>query len=181
MLPTFCTACFYINDHFRLCCVNVSSRDVCVESGEQAVSEDTTLKLLCNITGGGGTEDKVDHLYQGINYVCCVAMPFATTAFICHLQSKRSGSPSTNFCNPFRPPPLFGKGLKGSIEKQSLSLGRDAVWNRTQRISKLPRVITVQFMRFYWKATPDSRDHAGVKCKMMRVRLCWLQYSSNWL
>jgi hypothetical protein len=23
-------------------------------------------------------------------------------------------------------------------------------------------------MRFYWKATPESRDHAGVKCKMLR-------------
>jgi ubiquitin carboxyl-terminal hydrolase 14 len=23
-------------------------------------------------------------------------------------------------------------------------------------------------MRFYWKETPDSQDHAGVKCKMMR-------------
>jgi ubiquitin carboxyl-terminal hydrolase 14 len=23
-------------------------------------------------------------------------------------------------------------------------------------------------MRFYWKATPDSRDHTGVKCKMLR-------------
>ncbi len=26
----------------------------------------------------------------------------------------------------------------------------------------------MQFVRFYWKATPESRDHAGVKCKMLR-------------
>jgi ubiquitin carboxyl-terminal hydrolase 14 len=26
----------------------------------------------------------------------------------------------------------------------------------------------VQFGRFYWKATPDSQDHSGVKCKVMR-------------
>jgi ubiquitin carboxyl-terminal hydrolase 14 len=26
----------------------------------------------------------------------------------------------------------------------------------------------VQFGRFYWKATPDSQDHAGVKCKVMK-------------
>jgi hypothetical protein len=25
-------------------------------------------------------------------------------------------------------------------------------------------------MRFYWKLTPDSQDHQGVKCKMLRVR-----------
>ena len=24
-------------------------------------------------------------------------------------------------------------------------------------------------MRFFWKATPDSRDHAGVKCKIVRA------------
>ena len=23
-------------------------------------------------------------------------------------------------------------------------------------------------MRFFWKATPESRDHAGLKCKIMR-------------
>ena len=30
------------------------------------------------------------------------------------------------------------------------------------------RRCTVQYMRFFWKATPDSADHAGVKCKIMR-------------
>lgn len=29
-------------------------------------------------------------------------------------------------------------------------------------------------MRFFWKATPDSMDHQGVKCKIMRpVSLCF--------
>jgi len=32
----------------------------------------------------------------------------------------------------------------------------------------LPPVLVVQFGRFYWKATPDSADHAGVKCKVMK-------------
>lgn len=59
-------------------------------------------------------------------------------------------------------------GLEGSVEKHSAVLGRNAVWNKTQKISKLPRYLCIHFMRFFWKATPDSMDHSGVKCKIMR-------------
>ena len=59
-------------------------------------------------------------------------------------------------------------GLEGTIEKNSDVLGRNAVWKKTMRINKLPKYLCVQFMRFYWKLTPDSRDHQGVKCKMLR-------------
>lgn len=41
----------------------------------------------------------------------------------------------------------------------------------------------LQVMRFFWKATPDSMDHQGVKCKIMRpVSLCSLcpGSSSSW-
>lgn len=51
--------------------------------------------------------------------------------------------------------------LEGKIEKHSAVLGRNAIWTRRQRISRLPPVIAVQFGRFYWKATPDSQDHSG--------------------
>eukprot|EP00611_Tribonema_gayanum_P012172 TRINITY_DN22822_c0_g1_i1.p1 TRINITY_DN22822_c0_g1~~TRINITY_DN22822_c0_g1_i1.p1 ORF type:complete len:617 (-),score=235.18 TRINITY_DN22822_c0_g1_i1:454-2232(-) len=59
-------------------------------------------------------------------------------------------------------------GLTNQVTMHSETLGRDAVWNKTQRIAKLPRYLCVQFMRFFWKATPDSQDHAGVKCKIMK-------------
>jgi hypothetical protein len=59
-------------------------------------------------------------------------------------------------------------GLVGEVEKHSEILGRNAMWTKTSRIKKLPRYICVQFMRFFWKATPNSQDHAGVKCKIMR-------------
>jgi ubiquitin carboxyl-terminal hydrolase 14 len=58
--------------------------------------------------------------------------------------------------------------LTGTMEKDSRLLGRNATWTRTQVISKLPMYLTVQFGRFYWKATPDSQDHAGVKCKVVK-------------
>ncbi|CAH0475718.1 unnamed protein product [Peronospora belbahrii] len=59
-------------------------------------------------------------------------------------------------------------GLEGTIEKYSDVLERNAIWKKILRISRLPKYLCVQFMRFYWKTTPESRDHAGVKCKMLR-------------
>jgi ubiquitin carboxyl-terminal hydrolase 14 len=58
--------------------------------------------------------------------------------------------------------------LAGKIEKHSDVLGRNAMWTKTQRIARLPPLLTVQFGRFYWKLTPDSADHTGVKCKIMK-------------
>ena len=40
------------------------------------------------------------------------------------------------------------------------------MWRKTQRIDGLSRYLCVQFVRFYWKETPDSADHAGIKCKI---------------
>ena len=59
--------------------------------------------------------------------------------------------------------------MEGTFIKNSDVLGRDAVWMKKQRISTLPKYLCFQFMRFFWKATPESRDHVGVKCKIMRA------------
>jgi len=59
-------------------------------------------------------------------------------------------------------------GLSGEVEKQSSALGRNAVWKVQRRVDRLPPVLVVQMMRFFWKATPNNADHAGTKCKIMR-------------
>lgn len=59
-------------------------------------------------------------------------------------------------------------GLEGEVEKRSELLGRNALWTSRARIALLPKYLCVQMMRFYWKATPQSQDHAGVSCKMLR-------------
>nr|CCA15091.1 ubiquitin carboxylterminal hydrolase putative [Albugo laibachii Nc14] len=59
-------------------------------------------------------------------------------------------------------------GLEGVIEKHSDVLGRNAQWKKEIRVNRLPKYLCVQFMRFFWKLTPDSQDHTGVKCKMLR-------------
>lgn len=60
-------------------------------------------------------------------------------------------------------------GLEGTVEKFSSVLNRNALWNRKQRVTSLPQYLCFQFMRFFWKATPESRDHLGVKCKILRA------------
>lgn len=44
-------------------------------------------------------------------------------------------------------------GLEEKIEKHSPTLDRDAVYTKTSRISRLPKYLTVHFIRFWWKAT----------------------------
>ena len=44
-------------------------------------------------------------------------------------------------------------GLKEEIEKHSPTLNRDAVYTKTSRISRLPKYLTVHFIRFWWKAS----------------------------
>eukprot|EP01084_Bolivina_argentea_P093445 168057_1 len=43
------------------------------------------------------------------------------------------------------------KGFVENIEKRSDKLGRNAQWKKTRVISKLPKYISVQLVRFYWK------------------------------
>lgn len=56
----------------------------------------------------------------------------------------------------------LNEGLKEELVKRSEKLGRDAVWQKTQRISRLPYYLPVQFVRFLWK------QEAKVKAKICR-------------
>jgi len=84
---------------------------------------------------------------------------------VCNIQGGSDGNTNVNVNHIAEGIHL---SLEGKIEKRSDVLGRDAVWSRKQRISRLPPFLVVQFGRFYWKTTPDSQDHAGVKCKVMK-------------
>ncbi len=41
----------------------------------------------------------------------------------------------------------------------------------------LPTYLCIQFMRFFWKETADSRDHQGIKCKIFR-KVAFVEVSS---
>lgn len=53
-------------------------------------------------------------------------------------------------------------GLEEKIEKTSSVLGRDAIFTKTSRISRLPKYLTIHFVRFFWKR------EAQKKAKIMR-------------
>ncbi|KAI0476431.1 ubiquitin carboxyl-terminal hydrolase [Xylariaceae sp. FL0804] len=53
-------------------------------------------------------------------------------------------------------------GLSEKLEKRSEILGRDAVYTKTSKISRLPKYLTVHFVRFFWKRETQK------KAKIMR-------------
>ena len=53
-------------------------------------------------------------------------------------------------------------GLEEKIEKKSETLGRDTVYTKKSRIARLPKHLTVHFVRFFWKR------EAQKKAKIMR-------------
>ena len=52
--------------------------------------------------------------------------------------------------------------LKEDIEKKSSVLDRDAIYTKTSRIARLPKYLTVHFVRFFWKREVQK------KAKIMR-------------
>jgi len=53
-------------------------------------------------------------------------------------------------------------GLTEKIKKRSEVLGRDATYTKTSKISRLPKYLTVHFLRFFWKRDVQK------KAKIMR-------------
>ncbi|KAK5626916.1 hypothetical protein RRF57_002631 [Xylaria bambusicola] len=53
-------------------------------------------------------------------------------------------------------------GLKEPLEKRSEVLGRNATYTKTSKISRLPKYLTVHFVRFFWKRETQK------KAKIMR-------------
>ncbi|CAJ2663720.1 ubiquitin carboxyl-terminal hydrolase 6 [Trifolium pratense] len=48
-------------------------------------------------------------------------------------------------------------GLKSELEKASAVLGRSAIYLKESRINALPRYLTVQFVRFFWKRESNQK------------------------
>lgn len=56
--------------------------------------------------------------------------------------------------------------LVGQLEKLSPVTNLNAVYSKTMRLSRLPLVLTIQFVRFFWKAGADNKP--GNKSKIVR-------------
>jgi ubiquitin carboxyl-terminal hydrolase 14 len=53
--------------------------------------------------------------------------------------------------------------MEEEIEKLSPTLNRQAMYTKKSRISRLPSYLTINFVRFYWKASEQ------IKAKILRV------------
>ncbi|KAG8380064.1 hypothetical protein BUALT_Bualt07G0154600 [Buddleja alternifolia] len=49
------------------------------------------------------------------------------------------------------------RALKSELEKSSPSLGRTAIYTKDSRINDLPRYLTIQFVRFFWKRESNQK------------------------
>lgn len=128
---------------------------------EETLTCDETPKLVKEADDGNNNKDDVNMMSSVIEPA--VVKLDHHRKLVCNIQGGHGQT--TNITHIYEGIRL---GLEGKIEKHSQVLGRDATWSRRQRIKKLPTVLVVQFGRFYWKETPDSQDHAGVKCKIMK-------------
>lgn len=120
--------------------------------------------------GSTGSDDKMEDIGENVKSDNALIEPPVKSfdllrKLVCNIQGGSDGNSQTNVTHLAEGIAL---SLNGTIEKHSDVLGRDAVWTRKQRIARLPPILTIQFGRFYWKATPDSQDHTGVKCKVMK-------------
>lgn len=62
----------------------------------------------------------------------------------------------------------LGEGLKAGlteqIEKHSETLGQDAIYTKTSQVSRLPKYLTVHFVRFFWRK--DTQKKAKILRKV---------------
>ena len=58
--------------------------------------------------------------------------------------------------------------LKGQLEKFSEMLQRNAIFEKSQKINKLPSYLAVQFMRFYWKGESTVGGTKAGRAKILR-------------
>lgn len=54
----------------------------------------------------------------------------------------------------------IANGLIEKIEKNSESLGRSAMYTKTSKVSRLPKYLAINFVRFQWK--PQDRIKAKI-------------------
>lgn len=59
-------------------------------------------------------------------------------------------------------------GLEGQIEKNSPSLGRNALYSKESRINKLPSYLCVNFVRFYFKQASEVAGTEAGRAKILR-------------
>eukprot|EP00286_Rhodomonas_abbreviata_P017948 CAMPEP_0181325370 /NCGR_PEP_ID=MMETSP1101-20121128/20883_1 /TAXON_ID=46948 /ORGANISM="Rhodomonas abbreviata, Strain Caron Lab Isolate" /LENGTH=414 /DNA_ID=CAMNT_0023433661 /DNA_START=116 /DNA_END=1357 /DNA_ORIENTATION=- len=75
----------------------------------------------------------------------------------CHIEGAVAVGDGTNKGGTDLMTQSISKGLEATLEKISPVLGRPAVYTKTSRISKLPKFLLCQFVRFFWKSDTQKK------------------------
>ncbi|KAE8734220.1 Ubiquitin carboxyl-terminal hydrolase 6 [Hibiscus syriacus] len=108
--------------------IELASRIHCQESCEESSETESVYSLKCHIS------QEVNHLHEGLKHVVVYKLDDA--------------------------PPMKQKtvsALKSELEKASPALGRSAIYLKESRINGLPRYLTIQFVRFFWKRESNQK------------------------
>jgi ubiquitin carboxyl-terminal hydrolase 14 len=117
----------------------------------------TQLRKLPSLPGGPQAPNAIDQLFVGkmkVKHTCTEADEVPTETeerfekLSCHIRGG-AGAAAKEATNHL----LEGvaAGLDEEVEKNSTSLGRVARFRKSQRISSLPYILAVQFVRFFWR------------------------------
>jgi len=70
------------------------------------------------------------------------------------------------------------EGSKETLTKMSPSLGRNALYTRTSHIVRLPKYLTIQFMRFFWR-TDNNQKTKVVRKVQFPFKLDMLEFTGG--
>ncbi|THG23540.1 hypothetical protein TEA_021314 [Camellia sinensis var. sinensis] len=123
------------------------SRVHCEESGEESLEMESVYALKCHIS------HEVNHLHEGLKHMLLLLekgwiVTILWLSLVVHVNVERN---LYKFCVNEE------KGLKSELEKASPSLGRSAIYLKDSRINGLPRYLTIQFVRFFWKRESNQK------------------------
>ncbi len=59
-------------------------------------------------------------------------------------------------------------GLVSKVEKHSEKHGKNCLWKKQQKISSLPKYLTVQKIRFIWREKDEGTNTEARKAKILR-------------
>ena len=75
----------------------------------------------------------------------------------CHIEGAVAQGDGTNKGGTDLLPQAIAKAMVSQLEKTSPVLGRQVVYEKTARITKLPPYLLCQFVRFYWKQDTQKK------------------------
>ncbi|KAF3626844.1 Ubiquitin carboxyl-terminal hydrolase 7 [Capsicum annuum] len=173
--------------------IEFDNRIHCAESGEESTETETVYSLKCHISQEvnhlheglkrvsetlGDFFPSVLALVDKVSYL--VLLVGAGRYGLSHWREQNFSNHANSECSrvgkdaleilfklvlPILDDVYSGNlGLKSELEKASPSLGRSAVYVKDSRINGLPRYLTIQFVRFFWKRESNQ------KAKILRNR-----------